>query len=146
MNIQNESNKKSLDFDLNLVPIIDCFTVLVTFLLVSTAFISVGILDAGIAGPITQATPDPSEVPPIQISVEVLDSKSLQIKVEGKEKSFVRAQDIAAMTQNLQNIKKRWPKTDILILSAQDGVPYKDLIFVMEEIRKTIPNVVLGGF
>ena len=37
------------DFDLNLAPIIDCMTVLITFMLASASFLSIGILDAGVA-------------------------------------------------------------------------------------------------
>ncbi|RYZ61531.1 MAG: hypothetical protein EOP09_19835, partial [Proteobacteria bacterium] len=58
----------SLEFDLNLAPIIDCFTVLITFLLVSASFLSVSIFDAGFT-PVEQmgdTTP-----PPITIQVMV---------------------------------------------------------------------------
>ena len=36
------------DFELNLASIIDCFTVLITYLLVSASFISLGILDVSV--------------------------------------------------------------------------------------------------
>jgi biopolymer transport protein ExbD len=39
----------SQDADINLAPIIDCFTVLIAFMLVSASFLSIGVLDAGIA-------------------------------------------------------------------------------------------------
>ena len=42
-------SKNSLDFELNLAPIIDCFTVLIAFILISASFASINILDAGIA-------------------------------------------------------------------------------------------------
>jgi biopolymer transport protein ExbD len=44
-----KSKGASQDFDLNLAPIIDCITVLIAFILISTSFISIGLLDAGIA-------------------------------------------------------------------------------------------------
>ena len=42
------SHDTSQDFDVNITPIIDSFTVLITFMLASASFLSVGIFDAGI--------------------------------------------------------------------------------------------------
>jgi biopolymer transport protein ExbD len=54
MFVGGESGKKSREFDLNLAPIIDCLTVLITFLLASAAFLAIGQLTA--AGPSMKTT------------------------------------------------------------------------------------------
>ena len=38
------------DFELNIASIIDCFVVLIAFILISTSFFSIGILDAEVSG------------------------------------------------------------------------------------------------
>lgn len=58
MNVSSdESGSKggSQDFDINLAPIIDCFTVLITFMLVSASFLAIGIFDAGVEAAGTSA-------------------------------------------------------------------------------------------
>src|ERR1700761_7357159 len=74
---------QSQDFELNLASIIDCFTVLIAFMLASTAFISIGILDAGVAAAGATAT-DNSPPPPINISLELGKDKGVALKVTGK--------------------------------------------------------------
>ena len=67
------------DFDLNLAPIIDCFTVLITYLLVSASFISLNSLDVGIAATgDTAAAANPS-TPPLALTAELKDMKMLEL-------------------------------------------------------------------
>ncbi len=54
------------DFELNLASIIDCFVVLIAFILVSTSFFSIGIIDAEVAGASTTSE-STSEITPITI-------------------------------------------------------------------------------
>ena len=42
----SRSRGGSLDFELNLAPIIDCLVVLITFMLASASFLSISIFDA----------------------------------------------------------------------------------------------------
>ena len=41
----NLGNSSGQDVDLNITPIIDCFTVLITFLLASASFLSIGFFE-----------------------------------------------------------------------------------------------------
>ena len=49
MRVDSGDDGVELDFDLNLAPIIDCFTVLITFLLISASYISINIIEASVA-------------------------------------------------------------------------------------------------
>lgn len=138
------------DFELNLASIIDCFTVLITFLLASSAFLSIGILDAGVAaGSPAQETTTP---PPIQISVELQDDSALEIKVSGKIDRKIKLAkkgteaDYEGLSQELSQLKSQFSGVDALTLSATDNVEYSNVILAMDKIRKTIPVVLLGGF
>lgn len=142
--------KASQDFDLNLAPIIDCFTVLVTFLLASSAFLSIGLLDAGVAassGAAAQSAP-----PPIQIQVQIKAGHRINVKTTGKASRSVAmnakegAYDFDALKKELESLKKGYPTVDAVTLSADDAIEYADVIDTMEAIRKTQPVVMLGGF
>src|SRR3954454_3668611 len=73
---------QSQDFDLNITSIIDTFTVLITFMLASAAFLSIGILDAGISagGDTTSAAKPPS----VNIEISLAKDHSFVVKLTGK--------------------------------------------------------------
>lgn len=140
----------SQDFELNLASIIDCLTVLITFLLASTAFLSIGILDAGVAAGGTSAAD--GTPPPVNVTLELGRDHAITVKVSGKSSSSqqVTAKDGAwnmeALAQKLQAIHQQWPTVNAITLSAENAIEYKDVIQVMDSTRKTIPVVLLGGF
>ena len=144
MNISN-GGSNSQDFDVNIAPIIDCFTVLITFLLASASFLSIGIFDAGMAAGGTEST---QQTPPTaQISIELTSAQDARIKVENKNGSS-QTTDVKfdALTEKLSGLKASYPDVQGVILLAQTEVEYKTVITAMEGIRKTFPAVTLGGF
>lgn len=142
---------ESQDFELNLASIIDCFTVLIAFMLASTAFLSIGILDAGVAAAGNTAT-DNSPPPPVNLEVVMSNTKTMSIKVTGKTNSnfSVSAKDgtwnLAEMNEKLAGLHQQWPTVNAITLTADNTVEYQDVIKTMDSVRKTIPVVLLGGF
>lgn len=147
---QGSGHGADQDFDLNLAPIIDCFTVLITFMLASATFLSIGILDAGITA--AGAAGTPSSPPPINVSIDLKRGNTISLKVTGKENRTLTfapkngSWDHAALAAELSAIKSRWPAVDAATLSGDDSVEYQDIVKSMEITRKTLPAVLLGGF
>jgi biopolymer transport protein ExbD len=142
------------DFELNIASIIDCFTVLIAFMLASASFLSIGILDAGIAaGGTTAAEGTP---PPVNVSVELGTGKEITVKVTGKETSSQKIAakqgakgpewNVDAMNAQLAGIKGRWKDVSAITLSADNAIEYEEIVRNMEAARKTMPVVLLGGF
>lgn len=132
-----------LDFDLNLAPIIDCFTVLITFMLASASFLSITLFDAGFTPSEALADPTP---PPITIEVRVREKGSWQMILKGKENKtadFTSPEDVATA---LKEVRTRFTTVDSLTLTADDPVPYDSVVKTMEKIRPVVPAMVLGGF
>jgi biopolymer transport protein ExbD len=143
---------ESQDFELNLASIIDCFTVLIAFMLASTAFLSIGILDAGVAAAGATAN-DNSAPPPVNLEVVISNTKTMSIKVTGKTNSnfaIAAAKDgswnLAEMNEKLAGLHQQWPTVNAITLTADNTVEYQDVIKTMDSVRKTIPVVLLGGF
>ena len=141
----------SQDFELNITSIIDTFTVLITFMLASASFLSIGIFDAGISAGGDQAT----HVKPPEVNVEVALSRdhSFAIKLTGKVTSTIHVAatkagdwDLDGLTSQLGGVKGRFASVQAATLSAENLVEYKDVIRAMESTRKTLPYVLLGGF
>jgi biopolymer transport protein ExbD len=136
------------EFELNLAPIIDCLTVLIAFTLISSTFVAVSILDAGVAA----TSSDPSTPPPVNITVELNLSGAVDIKVSGQATRSNRipasekGHDFQAMAKELAELKQSWPMVDALTLQAEGDVDYKAIVKGMEKARESYPNVMLGGF
>lgn len=145
----------SQDFDLNLAPIIDCLTVLITFMLASASFLSIGLLDAGVAAAGATAATDQAP-PPVNIAIEIGKSSDFVVKVTGKESLTIPiasgsqkpdgAYNYEALTAQLAQLQGKWPMVKAVTLSADNSVEYKDVIKAMDVVRKTMPVVLLGGF
>ena len=140
----------SQDFELNIASIIDCFTVLIAFMLASTSFLAIGILDAGVAAAGNTATD--STPPPVNVTLQLTGSRDLEVKWSGKETNSVRIPaksgkaDYDAMTSALASVKSRWNGVNAVTLSADNTVEYRDVVQAMDVARKTLPVVLLGGF
>jgi biopolymer transport protein ExbD len=144
------SSADSQDFELNLASIIDCFTVLIAFMLASASFLSIGILDAGVAAAGAQASP--GTPPPVNIAVEIGAGSKLTLKVTGKTSStqaMPAAQgkaDYEGLARSLASLHAKYPDVNALTLTAENSVEYSEVVKAMDEIRKTIPVILLGGF
>ena len=134
------------DFELNLAPIIDCFTVLIAFMLVSATFLAIGIFDAGISAAGSKAAS--TTPPPITMTLHINANKTMSLQVTGKMQKTIpiAADGTTALVDQLKDLRTRFPAATSLTLKADDKVPYSDVIKTMESVRATIPLVLLGGF
>lgn len=145
------------DFELNLAPIIDCLVVLITFMLASATFLSIGILDAGISagGATTTATTPPS----IVVTVELKKDFQMQLRVEGKETLTVPIGSSAPanagatsqwnmpeLVQKIRGLRQKYADFGALTIQGDNQLEYREFVTVMDSLRKEIPVVMLGGF
>jgi biopolymer transport protein ExbD len=147
--------ENSQDVELNLAPIIDCFTVLITYLLVTASFLSLAALDVGVSATGTAAPPVESTAPPpMVLSLEVLANGDIKVNVRGgvsgKEyPSLVRARlgqrDEEQLLSRLNEIKKRWPTITDASVSAEPTVIYKEVVKAIKKIQEAMPKVFIAG-
>ena len=139
------SHRKSGMFELNIVPIIDCLTILVTFMLASGVFISIGLLDVGVsASGAALAAVDGN--PPIDIQVELRADKTFKLKVNGRENREQPIANLEQLSTELKAIRKRWDTVKAVTLISYKELAFQDVVKSMETIRKTHSEVMLGGF
>ena len=141
--MSRRGGSQSLDFELNLAPIIDAFTVLITFMLASASFLSISVFDAGFAP--AEAVGDPSP-PPITITVNVKKAGSFELNLKGHTNSNKTFPNVDALMEELKSVKAKYPTVLSITLSADDKVEYESVVQAMEKIRAPYPSVVLGGF
>jgi biopolymer transport protein ExbD len=122
--------------ELLLVPMIDIFTVLVTFLLMTAVFSRTVILQLNLPPPNTTW-----KEPPPGLQLEVMVRKDL-LQVADRNTgplatlpNTATGYDYDALTEYLKRVKAKFPdKTDASILLEQD-TPYDTLVQVMDRVR-----------
>ncbi len=141
------------DFELNIASIIDCFVVLIAFVLVSTSFFSIGIIDAEVAGSSDAVAAAEADSVLIEMkadhSMVVRSSKSSAgaVRISGlKSAGKAKAWDLEKLAAALQSMKERLPELRSAIVVADNSVAYRDVMASMEAARGQVPNVNLGGF
>ena len=141
------------DFDINLAPIIDCFTVIIAFLLASAAFLSIGVFEAAVpsANP-GQGQQSLSNTSTIDVVATLKSNGDFEISWSGVKSgsSKVAAQGGANLKAFADELKKIRDSVDSAVpgsleIRAADGSSYSDIIEVLESARPSFPAVILGG-
>lgn len=130
--------------ELLLVPMIDIFTVLVTFLLMTAVFSKTVVLELNLPAAVTEF-----KEPPPGLMIEVMVRKNL-IQVADRNTgplatlpNIATGYDYEGLTNYLKRVKARFPeKTDATILLETD-TPYDILVQVMDRVR--VLEVQQGG-
>ncbi len=145
----NESGR-SQDFELNLAPIVDCFTVLITFMLISASFLSIGVLDSY---PNTASAPTTNDNAPKETFQMELKSQGIaEIQVGGRTKQTILIPakngkwDQEGVLQALNGLKAKFKDVRTLTLLAQNEVQYIHLIHWMETLHPLFQPINLGVF
>jgi biopolymer transport protein ExbD len=144
------------DVELNLAPIIDCFTVLITYLLITASFITLASVDVSVSStnPSAGAPPPSNAPPPITMALELKANGEIGIQVRGgtlKETKAFSVQsstgtwDLAGLTSRLKEIQTSWPALTEVSVTAEPSVIYKDIVGLLHEIQNVMPKVYISG-
>ncbi len=152
MNIGDSGgNGQSQDFDINLAPIIDCFTVLITFLLASASFLAIGVFDASVA--VTGPTSTTTKPPSVRVDVELTPNFEIHLRTATQNSKDVKRiapisgdWNIAQLLLELDAVKVKWTDANTVVLTGADDVQYVHIVRLMESMRSRIPNILLGGY
>jgi biopolymer transport protein ExbD len=124
--------------ELNLVPMIDIFTVLVTFLLMTAVFSRTVIVELKLP---TQSASFVEPPPGLELEV-LLRGNMVQVadKKTGPLATFPRADlnapyDLDGLSQYLQVVKAKYPDMIDASLLLERDIPYNSLVQVMDVVR-----------
>jgi biopolymer transport protein ExbD len=122
--------------ELILVPMIDIFTVLVTFLLMTAVFSRTVVLELNLPPPQTEF-----REPPPGLQLEVLVRKdSLQLADRnsgplGTMQNLPSGYDYEGLTNYLKRVKAKFPDMTSATLLFEPDIPYDILVQVMDRVR-----------
>lgn len=139
---------RAVNVELNLVPVIDLMSVLITFLLITAVWTQVSMIQIGSS---LYAKKDDSQQPP-----QLTPNADVALKVDVKLEGFVLTvgtqiislpkingiYDNAGLVAQLQRVKQLYPEKIDGIVSMADDVPYENLINTMDRFLVAgFPNI-----
>ncbi|MDQ3234626.1 MAG: biopolymer transporter ExbD [Pseudobdellovibrionaceae bacterium] len=133
--------------ELNIMPFIDIFSMLNTFLLVSAAFIGLGILEVQV--PFLSNSSEVKEPPSrsFNIRVDVADAE-IKVTSEWTEQPFdkdvktfkVDDADFARFHQEMVALRVKAPENDKVTIFSDDSVKYEILIKAIDAVKTMKEN------
>lgn len=131
--------KESLETDimelLNLTPMMDVFTVLVVFLLITAVFTSITIMDLSVP---TSAGGAASNKPNFAIEVivrksglEIANGKAVEAAIPQKDGTY----DLKKLSELLLALKAKYPEKEDATVLMEPKVEYDHLVQVMDAVR-----------
>lgn len=138
--------------ELNLIPIMNLFVVLIPFLLAGAAFLRVGVIPTSLPA----HNPQESDVPktPTTVSCNLVvnpDELKLSVasvslseeeleKLGGKWPNKQGKHDVEGLQTWLVSLKKRYPGSNTITVVPADEVKYQDLVHVLDATRERNTN------
>jgi biopolymer transport protein ExbD len=120
--------------ELLLVPMIDIFTVLVTFLLMTAVFSRIAIMQIDLPSSVSAKPEEPKfrlEVIVRQDGFELSDGK----QAIGTIPKVSGAYDLKALTEGVLAVKREHPTSEDASVLSEPKVPYDELVQAMDAIR-----------
>jgi biopolymer transport protein ExbD len=135
-------------FDLNLAPIIDCFTVLITYLLVSASFVSLSMLEVAppqLPSSVPLRTPNEPKKP-VSLTLLLTEQEAIEIVLTGDVSRQWRMglTEMGRIEESLQLARQIAPSLQDVTVKAQKLVSYGKIATVIERVKPIFPTVFLG--
>lgn len=136
--IESRGSGRTINTELNLVPFIDLMSVLITFLLITAVWSQVSMIQLGSS--IHAQKTDDREPPPPSPLADIamrLDVKATGYRlIVGAERTeFAKkngAYDTLALTEKLQQVKKKYPEKIDTVITVADELQYESLVTGMD--------------
>ena len=138
---------KVREAELNIMPFIDIFSMLNTFLLVSASFVNIGILTVQV--PFLTNAPQKEEKPQRSFSINVnvekdkaeLETKYSADPIDRKTLTYNLDKDgLNNLHQELVKLRTTQKDTDKVTIFSEDDVTYDNLVKVLDSIKALQPN------
>ncbi|QDK36817.1 biopolymer transporter ExbD [Bdellovibrio sp. NC01] len=139
------SGGRERNIELNLVPVIDLMSVLITFLLITAVWTQVSMIQIGssLYGKKSDTQPNPTPPPMADVVLKVDVKEIGYVLTVGKQVISLPMQngqfDDAGLIAQLQRVKQLYPEKVDAVVTVADAMPYEQLI-------KAMDNLLSSGF
>ena len=138
----------STEVELNITPIIDCFTVLITFLLASACFLNVGFFETETPG---ATTPVEGGAPATELIARALGNHRVELQFKGARRERLRfdlekPRDRELLEQEVSRFSTSGKNARQLLVTALPAASYEALAELMDSIASAKLPLVIGDF
>lgn len=134
------------DFELNLAPIIDCFVVLITYLLVTASFLALGSLDVTLPNVADSANGEVAgSEPGLNLRLHLRGDGGIDFGMataNGGQGEHERI-SLEQLAKRIAVVKASARVPEGVVFSADPAVRYRDVVKVVEIARAGFPGVAL---
>ena len=142
-----------MDAELNIVSIIDCFTVIIIYLITAASFVSMGVLDSTVAraanGSGASALRDPSDSLTVVAEVKASNDIALNLLGGSRAQMVIASQngkpDFERAVESLKHLKSNEPKLNKIALIAEPDVEYSNLASAAFSFGKVAQVILTAG-
>ena len=131
-----KGGKKSVDFQLNLIPLIDLLSVLISFLLINAVWTQVARIEVRQRPNVAvDEVPPPDDTEQLNLTVTIrqagytVSTKNVAFKTIEKSGSDY---DAATLKEVLKKVVEEHADNRDVTITSEDNVPYEELIRVMD--------------
>lgn len=130
------------DIELNIMPFIDVFSLLNTFLLFSAVFLSIGIIEVQIPFLTNAPPPKQEKTRNFQVNIDIEKERielttSFTAPPENEQKTTYKVDPagVAELHTKLVALRGQNPETDLVTVFSEDDVIYEKLTMVLDGIK-----------
>lgn len=133
---------KDLNFEINILPILDILSVLICFLLLTAVWVQIGTLDTrqAIGDNSTAGAENP---PSLWITVDTQGAVQLSMRDLPNKKTYeeqIRSSDRGVnwevLEAKIQALKQQWPDLKTGVVRPEAQASYGDVIRIMDQLKK----------
>lgn len=140
-------SNKQLNFEINILPILDILSVLICFLLLTAVWVQVGTLDTKQAIGDNNSSQDGKNPPSVWIIIESNGQVNISLRdlppSKAKKSANLESQiprnrkgiNWDTLNKKLENLKAQWPDLKTGIVRPSPQTPYKDVIRMMDQLK-----------
>lgn len=142
--------KKPVDFEINLIPCIDLFSVLIAFLLMTAVWTEIAKIDVK-QKPNQQGEdqPEPKEDEALRLSIFV-KVNGYTVTMKGAAPRDIQKKgdqwDAQGLSEVLKAVVAQYPGNNDVTVRSEDSVPYQQLISVMDAcLTHSLQGITVSG-
>ena len=153
MNLKQTMGKdrQQKDVDVNIIPVMNIFLLLIPFLLLTAAFVRLAVVELSLPS-LNKGLSEQLQQRPQNLVLVILAIKEtgFQLKAQGFKFDPLYKQkdryDYPKLIEQLKKIKQLHPYAEDIFISPESKVKYDTIIKVMDRCRETgFPNVSISG-
>jgi len=136
--------------DVNIMPMINLFTIIVPFMMLVVIFAEVAVLDLNLPTPGSGEAGEAPETEPLMLTVIITKEGYTVGASGGFLDSIMKNPDgtynYERLIEQLNKVKEAYPDNEDIIIAAELTIKYQEIVHVMDAAREAgMPNISLSG-